>query len=153
MNQTTIDDKLIMSLLDINHVMRALYEGRGSQRRILMVLDELGGQITQRELTLRLGIQPGSFSEVAAKLENAGYITRTPSETDRRAINIPLTASGTAAAAEALAQRQQRHREMFACLSDSDKETLQTLLDKINLDWAQRYPGAAHGKVHGRKGE
>ena len=72
MNQTTIDDKLIMSLLDINHVMRALYEGRGSQRRILMVLDELGGQITQRELTLRLGIQPGSFSEVAAKLENAG---------------------------------------------------------------------------------
>ena len=106
MNQTTIDDKLIMSLLDINHVMRALYEGRGSQRRILMVLDELGGQITQRELTLRLGIQPGSFSEVAAKLENAGYITRTPSETDRRAINIRLTASGTAAAAEALAQRQ-----------------------------------------------
>ena len=58
MNQTTIDDKLIMSLLDINHVMRALYEGRGSQRRILMVLDELGGQITQRELTLRLASSP-----------------------------------------------------------------------------------------------
>ena len=52
-----IDGKLVLGLLDISRTMRSLYEGRGSQKRILIVLSETG-TITQRELTARLGIQP-----------------------------------------------------------------------------------------------
>ena len=63
-----INDKLIMNLRDISHTMRSLYEGRGSQKRILIILHEVG-KITQRALTERLGIQPGSASEVIAKLD------------------------------------------------------------------------------------
>ena len=75
--EADIPKKLIINLRDINHVMRSLYEGKGSQKRILIVLNEVGN-ITQRELTERLGIQPGSVSEVIAKLEklNEDWKTR-----------------------------------------------------------------------------
>ena len=131
-------NKLIWNLWDIGHTMRHISEGKGSQKRILMILLECGG-MTQRELTERLGIQPGSASEVIGKLEAAGLLTRSPSETDRRTTDICLTAAGKAAAGEALAQRHERHRQMFASLSDEEKETLLGLLEKLNGDWDQKY--------------
>lgn len=140
-----INDKLVINLRDLSHVMRSLYEGKGSQKRILIILDEIGGSVTQRELTERLGIQPGSASEVIAKLESAGYINRTPSETDRRTADIMLTTAGKAAAASATAQRMRRHEEMFSCLSDAEKTALLSLLEKVNADWESRYPDGDSG--------
>ena len=133
-----INDKLIMNLRDISHTMRSLYEGRGSQKRILIILHEVG-KITQRALTERLGIQPGSASEVIAKLESAELITRTPSESDRRTADIQLTDKGRELASQAVNQRRHRHEEMFSCLSKDEKTELLTLLEKINTDWEQRY--------------
>lgn len=60
------NDLLIFALRDVSHVMHVLYEGKGSQKRVLMVLQELGAPITQRDLTERLGIRPASASEVIA---------------------------------------------------------------------------------------
>lgn len=159
--ETDIPQQLIISLRNINHVMRALYEGKGSQKRILIVLNETGS-ITQRELTERLGIQPGSASEVIAKLEDAGNIVRIPSRADRRTMDIALTEQGRALAEEAAAQREKRHEEMFSCLSEDEKVSLLTLLEKINEDWEMRYQkmekahehiaGHPHGHArHGRK--
>lgn len=133
-----INDKLIMNLRDISHTMRSLYEGRGSQKRILIILHEVG-KITQRALTERLGIQPGSASEVIAKLESAELITRTPSESDRRTADIQLTDKGRELVSQAVNQRRRRHEEMFSCLSEDEKTELLTLLEKINTDWEQRY--------------
>lgn len=92
------NDLLIFALRDVSHVMHVLYEGKGSQKRVLMVLQELGAPITQRELTERLGIRPASASEVIAKLESAGCIVRTPSPSDRRTAEITLTELGKARA-------------------------------------------------------
>lgn len=136
---TDINDSLIINLRDMSHIMRFLYEGRGSQKRILIVLNEIGDRITQRELTERLGIQPGSASEVISKLENAGHIKRTPSEKDRRTMEIELTETGKILAAEASEQRIRRHKEMFSCLSDNEKQELLSLLEKVNADWKNRY--------------
>lgn len=133
-----LHNKLVLNFWEIAHTMRQISEGKGSQKRILMILRETG-PITQSELTEQLGIQPGSASEVLGKLENAGLILRTPSETDRRTAVIRLTASGESAAKEALVQRQVRHRQMFSCLSDEEKETLLQLLEKVNADWKQKY--------------
>lgn len=138
-NSAGINDKLIISLRDLSHMMRFLYEGKGSQKRILIILDEVGGRITQRELTERLGIQPGSASEVIAKLEAAGAIKRTPSETDRRTADIELTEAGRKAASGAKEQRIRRHEEMFSCLSDDEKNELLLMLEKVNADWEKRY--------------
>ena len=130
--------KLVWNLRDIGHTMRHISEGRGSQKRILMFLREFG-EITQRELTERLGIQPGSASEVIGKLETAGLLVRNPSETDRRTTNIALTELGKAAAEDAALQREERHQQMFACLSGEEQDTLLNLLEKLNADWETKY--------------
>lgn len=134
-----INDKLIFKLRDLNHIMRSLYEGRGSQTHILIVLLETG-PVTQRELTRRLGIQPGSASEVMGKLESAGLICRTPSQRDRRTADITLTEQGRIRAQAAAAeQRSRRHEEMFALLSGEEKAALLALLERLADDWERRY--------------
>lgn len=139
MHNTEDENKrLIIHLRDISHTMRALYEGKGSQKQILIILNEMG-PVTQRQLTQRLGIQPGSVSEVLSKLETAGLIVRTTSEIDRRTMDISLTQQGEAAAQEASGLRKQRHDEMFSCLTAAEKQQLLYLLTKINTDWAERY--------------
>lgn len=140
--EPSITHKLIICLRDLSHTMRGLYEGRGSQKRVLIVLGELGGETTQRELTQQLGIQPGSASEVIAKLESAGLVARSPSPEDRRTASIALTEEGAAQAREAKAQRAHRHEEMFSCLSEEEQGQLLTLLEKLREDWDARYPAA-----------
>lgn len=144
-----INDRLIINLRDLSHTMRSLYEGKGSQKRILMILDEIGDRITQQKLTERLGIQPSSSSEVVAKLENAGYITRTPNETDRRTADIALTEAGKVIAAQAREQRAFRHEQMFSCLSQEEKEQFLSLLERINQDWEERYQNVEENHKHG----
>ena len=97
------DGKLMALILALGHAGRFHFDERGGQRRALGLLPA-EGPMTQRELTERLGIQPGSASELVGKLERAGLITRTPSETDRRTADIRLTEAG-------LARRQEQEKE------------------------------------------
>lgn len=143
-----INDKIIMNIRNISCMMRFLYEGKASQKRILIILKE-AERMTQRDLTERLGIQPGSASEILSKLESAGLIVRTQNETDRRTTDICLTDSGRELAAEAFAQRQKRHEEMFSCLSEEEKQKLLSLLECICADWKTRY--GANGNLHGHR--
>lgn len=133
-----MNNKLIRNFWNISHTMHHISEGKGSQKRILMILKE-HRNITQRELTEYLGIQPGSASEVIGKLEAAGLITRTPNGTDRRTVDLHLTEAGESAAGEAYEKRQQRHEKMFSCLSEEEKKTLLALLEKLNTSWNQEY--------------
>lgn len=132
------NDKIIINFRDIHHTMHYLYEGRGSQKRILIVLLELG-TITQQKLTEYLGIKPGSASEVLAKLEKNHLIMRTASTIDRRTTDVILTEQGRAMAEEAAIQRKKRHEDMFSCLSEEEKNTLLSLLEKVNANWEVRY--------------
>ena len=138
-----MNEKLILNLRDISHVMRMQYEGKASQKRILIVLRK-SGTLTQKELTERLGIQPGSASEILSKLENAGLIVRIPNETDRRTANLLLTDLGNELASAAAEQRQKRHEEMFSCLTSEEKATLLSLLEKVSTDWESRFAGSHH---------
>ena len=133
-----LNNKLIWNLRDIGKTMRRLYEGKGSQKRILIIVDQAGG-MTQRELTRMLGIKPGSASEVIRKLELSGLLARTPNETDRRTSNIVLTGAGRAAAEWTRNQRKKRHDQMFGCLSDEEKDTLLRLLERVNADWDDKF--------------
>lgn len=137
-NNLDLNNKLIWNLRDIGHTMRHISEGKGSQQRILIVLSETG-PITQSELTQRLGIQPGSASEVIIKLENFGLIKRTPSKKDKRTTDVLLTEAGIAEAQRLTDLRSQRHEQMFAALSGDEKEELLRLLEKINKDWDTQY--------------
>lgn len=141
------NDRIVINLRDLGHVMRGLSEGRGSQQRVLIVLSKISGAISQRDLTERLGIQPGSASEVIAKLEAAGAVRRSPGAADRRTMDVELTEVGRQMAAEA---RARRHEEMFLCLSDGEKAQLLALLEKLSADWAERYGGEGEHPRHGR---
>ena len=143
-----VNEKLIMNLRDIHMTMRALYEGKGSCRRVLIVLEKTG-PITQKALTERLEIQPGSVSDVLGKMEAMGLVTRTPSEEDQRTANVTLTPAGRLRAAEAAEQRRQRHEAMFSCLAPGEKETLIGLLEKVNADWETRYASLPAGECCG----
>lgn len=148
-----VDKRLILNLRDLGHMIRILFEGKGSQKRILIILRE-AGSMTQRELTERLGIQPGSVSEVIGKLEHAGLIVRTPSSVDRRTVDLQLSEAGMVQAEIAAEQRRLRHQEMFSCLSEEEKETLVALAEKLNADWNRRYqdmiPQRCSAKGHGK---
>lgn len=143
-----MNSRLITNLRDLGHIMRMLYEGKASQRRILIILNETE-KITQRDLTDRLGIQPGSASEILSKLESAGWILRTQNEGDRRTTDICLTDSGRELAEEASEQRKERHEEMFSCLSEEEKQQLLSLLERIRTDWRTRYEGREKAHGHG----
>ncbi len=135
--------KLILNLRDIGHVMHRLYEGRASQKRILILMTQCG-PITQRDLTEMLQVQPGTASEVFAKLERAGLITRVPNTLDRRTVDLELTEEGKRLGLEAAAQRQSRHELMFAGLTDEEKEQLLRLTEKLNTDWKEKFPCKGH---------
>lgn len=136
----SINDKLIWNLRDIGHTMRRIRDGKGSQKRILILLRE-SGVTTQSALTQRLGIQPGSASEVVRKLEKAGLLVRTVSAADRRTTDLWLTDRGRLQAEEAHTQREARHQQMFSCLMDQEKETLLSLLERVNASWDEHYRG------------
>lgn len=136
--ETNMDEKLLHSLLDINHMMRMLYEGKASQKRILIILYEQKVMF-QKELTEYLGIQPGSVSEILSKLEKAGLITRIQMETDRRTMEIKLTDTGKVLAKEAMEQRKKRHEQMFICLTHEEQTLLFSLLKKLSTDWNNRF--------------
>lgn len=144
-----MNDKLIINLRDLGHMMHFLYEGKASQKRILIILNK-AGRITQRDLTECLGIQPGSASEILSKLESAGLILRTQNEADRRTTDVCLTDAGREFAAEALAQRQKRHEEMFSCLSEEERQELLSLLERVCTDWRARYMENGNIRGHGR---
>lgn len=137
----TITDEnidLVLALRDVCHVLHQLYEGKGSQKGVLIALGETG-PITQRKLTEMLGIRPGSASEVIAKLEHAGLVCRSPHPSDGRTVDITLTEQGQRQSMVARQQRIARHREMFSCLSAEEKQQLQDLLEKLNSAWSERW--------------
>lgn len=145
-----MNEKLVHGLLDINHMMRMLYEGKASQSRILIILYEQK-EMTQKDLTEFLGIKPGSVSEILSKLEKANLITRVHSENDHRTMEVSLTDEGEKLAQEAVERRRERHEQMFVCLTEDEQNTLLFLLEKLSGDWGERFSLSGNYVSHNRR--
>jgi len=105
--------------------MGAPYQGQG---RILALL-KLKPEISQRELSTILDIRSQSLGELLAKLENQGYITRTPSAEDRRVMNISLTEAGKAAAEQKTEPADLE--SFFDCLTEEEQTTFSAYLGRL----------------------
>ena len=127
--------KLLALIHESGHTAHFLFDGKGSQNRILHILAKEGA-MTQRALTEHLGIQPGSASEVIGKLEKAGFISRVTSDEDRRTADIRLTDAGKAQAEEQAARQKEKLREMFSALTEEEKASLLKILEKLNISWS-----------------
>jgi DNA-binding MarR family transcriptional regulator len=118
--------------------MSAPYQGQG---RILSLL-KLTPEISQKELAHILNIRSQSLGELLAKLERSGYITRTPSEVDRRGMDIRLTESGKAVSEKEV---EPEHQEsFFDCLNEEEQTTLSDYLERLikNLEEKQAEGGS-----------
>ena len=145
--KSNIDEKLLMNLRDTGHTIRNLSEGRGSQKKILILLNEVG-KITQKKLTKKLRVKSASSSEILSKMEDSGLIKRTDSKKDKRTMDIKLTKEGKKEAVLAKDQMDDLHSEMFSCLSTTEKEQFLSILEKLNLDWDSRYADKKHKRKH-----
>ena len=134
------EQEIILKIKLLHQVTDQLYEGKESQKRILIVLYE-HPQMTQKELTAYLGIQSGSLCEVLKKLMNQDLVVREADNMDLRTKKLKLTQEGEMKAKEALKLREQRHSEMFSCLNEQEKKQLIALLGKVEEDWKIRYKG------------
>ena len=105
--QMDLNSRLSAVFREVEKLHRFHMEDRESQGRILHMLLE-NGPMDQRELTAHMRIRPGSASEVLKKLEKAGLIDRTVSQTDRRGMRIALTEAGRARAALHVREREAR---------------------------------------------
>ncbi len=130
-----VNGKLLTMLRVLGHAGHHM-EDKGGQGRVLAILKE-EGEMTQRELTEKLGIQPGSASEIIGKLEKAGMLIRTPGLTDRRTADISLTAAGAARAGEAAEKAQSRRETMFAALTEEEKNEFLALTEKLYTSWEE----------------
>lgn len=140
--------KILAQLSTLSHQSHMISGGRGGQKRILHILDK-EGSMTQRELTERLNIQPGSASEIIKKLEGAGYILRTVNEADRRTADISLTDAGKALAVEN--NKENVSGELLSALSGDEAAQLLNLLEKLSADWDCRFKGRGHHHHHREK--
>ncbi len=131
------DARLAAVLGELGRVEQFMFNRRGGQGRILRLLKE-NGDMSQRELTFRLGIMPGSASEILAKLEGRGFITRTPDERDRRTALVHLTEEGAAHEAEHAARREARLAAMFSSLTEDEKREYLALSEKLTAAWHQK---------------
>ena len=109
------------------------------QGRILALLN-LKPDISQKELFNILDMRSQSLGELLAKLERSGYITRTPSKTDGRIMDIRLTQTGK----EASGQKEQRldTEISFECLNEEEQSNLSDYLNRIIDELERQFGGS-----------
>lgn len=129
------DLKLVHGLRRCGHLLYHKFNLNGSQMRILLVLrDE---PMTQRELTDRLRIQPGSLSEILTKVERAGLIKKHRSASDRRNFELALTEEGRRQADWFETAQQEQAELLMQPLDAQQKEQLAMLLQILGKHWEE----------------
>jgi len=125
------------------------YRGQG---RVLKLL-KMQPEISQKDLLELLDMRPQSLGELLAKLESNGYITRSPSETDKRVMMVHLTEKG----AEEGVQDEVRpgFAEVLQCLSEEEQVNLNDYLGRITAELEKRVDAAdgdwSRGRGQGRR--
>lgn len=96
------------------------------QGRILAVL-KLRDGISTKDMSYLLGVRISSLNELLAKLEKNGYISREPSEHDKRVMLVKLTEKGR----NETQSEPFDYGDIFSCLSDDEQKIFGEYLDRI----------------------
>jgi DNA-binding MarR family transcriptional regulator len=140
MNEKLTDIELIKKFVNLNSLLdqfqkgkqrdftHITYRGRG-QNSILKILND-GNTIPQSELVKQLDMRPQSASEMLKKLEKRGLITRHQSETDKRVIDLTITAQGK----EMYKQSEEFTPIALSVLTDEEKQQFANILDKLTVE-------------------
>ena len=87
--------------------------------------------LSQRELSLRTGIEKSSMVIFVDALERDGWVRREPHPSDRRAHALFVTAEGAARLAEVGPRLQQAEADFLKVLSVAEREALRSTLARL----------------------
>lgn len=96
---------------------------------LVLVLHNRG--CTGKQLAQALAVTAPSITLLLDRLSDKGWVTRVRSETDRRAQNIHLTATGEALAKRAHAVSRAMEQDVLRHLSEGERAMLLELLQKV----------------------
>ena len=116
------------------HLQRCRTDSLPGQSYLLVLLLQ-NGEMTQRNLTELTQRRPATLSEQLDRLEHAGMVERRTSESDRRNIDVALTAAGAEAASRAAEDRAAAAQELFGPLDKSEKKALRHILERLLELW------------------
>jgi DNA-binding MarR family transcriptional regulator len=103
-----------------------------AQERAMRMIARSEEPLRMTEIADRLGIVPRSLTTVIDALEEDGLVRREVDPRNRRAILLHLTDRGTAVRDELRDARRRAAEDLFAPLSDADRETLGGLLARLD---------------------
>lgn len=83
------------------------------------------------DLAQALEVVPRSITSMVDTLEAAGFVTREPDPTDRRATIVVLTTAGTEVLRQVGRMKAEAAEQLFAKLSPSEQEELRRLLELL----------------------
>lgn len=89
------------------------------------------GPLSQNHLGRKVAMDAATTKGVIARLLRKGYVTSTPSQTDRRRLDIALTDTGAAAARAAIGVARTISARTTRNLSSREVQRLLALLDKL----------------------
>ncbi len=130
MPELTQEHLLAARLRACGHFLYYQTGGKAGQRRILVTLLKRG-ELTQKELQDALEISSGALSEILQKIEEAGWIERRKSRSDKRQVKLGLTDAGTSLALSVKEHYFKTLTRMFECLNVEERDQLEALLEKL----------------------
>jgi DNA-binding MarR family transcriptional regulator len=139
---TTINEQLqqlqmLMHRTMFSHFGKMHNPHRG-QGRVLALL-KMKPEISQKELTYLLNMSKQAVAELIAKLEKSGYITREPSEADRRVMTVKLTEEGAKAGTN-VDDNAFETAKIFECLNDDELAAFSDYLGRVIKRYEEQFP-------------
>lgn len=133
--EMNLQEKLRVLLIRCGQKLGSNNGKRQTQGRILKILYYYG-PMTQKDLQDKLDIQPGSMSEIAAKLEHKGFLIREKDPADKRKILLSLTEAGREDMDQFRMQKKVLRTRDFEALSQEEQQSLERLLEKLLDSWS-----------------
>ncbi|WP_242622227.1 MarR family winged helix-turn-helix transcriptional regulator [Olsenella sp. Marseille-P4559] len=133
----TTESRILKDLGYFGHFLHLHAGGRSGKQHMLVRLLQSGDSVTQRELQETTPISSAAVSEVLAKLESEGYITRTRSTTDKRQLDVTLTEAGREEAKECAKRRAEFEADALSVLDEDEKRLLLGMLDRLAGHWEE----------------
>jgi len=109
-----------------------------SDRSVLMVLGQFA-PLNSRQLSIKMGINPGTISVYVQRLVQKGLVHKTQNQDDRRNWLLDLTEIGQTLYRDTITGAVSYTRDFLATLTEGEQQTLHQLLLKashsLGYDW------------------
>jgi DNA-binding MarR family transcriptional regulator len=131
---TTAEDAVLGTLMALGRRMRQRQPDDTLDFSLVPILKVLGacGPMRLSALADALELDASTVSRHVKQLEDRGHLGRTTDPEDGRASRIEVTEAGRAALCDHMDRRKRVVTTALSDWSASDRETLRTLLDRVN---------------------